>query len=124
MILIIGGIASGKRTFARTLGYDDVHFSTEIDDGKPVLIDAQELPRACDSSLESLAYRISESKQVVLIVDVGSGIVPMERDEREWRDDVGHLGGFLASRADTVIRMVCGIPVVLKGELPKGGTCK
>lgn len=119
MILVIGGIASGKRTFARSLGFGEGDFTTGVDDGLPVLVDAQELVRFPGARPEDLARRIGEGKQVVLMTDVGSGIVPIDRAERAWRDDAGHLGRFLAERADAVVRMVCGIPVVLKGDLPE-----
>lgn len=119
MILVTGGIASGKRTFARSLGFGEDDFSPDVDDGRSVLLDAQDLARSPEEDLEGLAVRIASCKQVVLMVDVGCGIVPVERGERAWRDDAGHLAGFIAARADAVVRMVCGIPVPVKGELPQ-----
>ena len=44
-------------------------------------------------------------------------VVPLDAQERAWREAVGRMSCELASQAETVVRMVCGIPVVLKGEL-------
>ena len=43
--------------------------------------------------------------------------MPLDAQERAWREAVGRMSCELASQAETVVRMVCGIPVVLKGEL-------
>ena len=57
-------------------------------------------------------------KSLILIDEIGSGIIPMEKTERIWREKVGRAGCILAEHADTVIRVICGIPLALKGELP------
>ena len=38
--------------------------------------------------------------------------------KKKYREQAGRLACLLAERADTVIRVCCGIPQVLKGELP------
>ena len=38
--------------------------------------------------------------------------------ERAAREAAGRLACLLAQRADAVVRVFCGIPVVLKGKLP------
>ena len=55
---------------------------------------------------------------MVLAVETGAGVVPVDRMERENREKAGRLACLLADRADTVVRMCCGIPEVLKGDLP------
>ena len=50
---------------------------------------------------------------------VGGGVVPMDPAERAGREAAGRLACLLAARADCVVQMFCGIPTVLKGELPK-----
>ena len=115
MILVIGGVASGKRSYVRSLGYDDSDMSGEPSSGCPVLLDAQELVRSEDTDAASLAELLVATKQVVLCQEVGSGIVPVSRGEREWRDRVGSLSKELAEQADAVVRMVSGIPQVLTG---------
>ena len=57
-------------------------------------------------------------KDVVIATEVGGGIVPVEAAERAARERAGRLNCLLSKRADTVIRVFCGIPMVMKGELP------
>ena len=115
MILVVGGIASGKRSYAHSLGFADSDMSEELSSSCPVLLDAQELVRSEDADAASLVDTLAATKQVVLCQEVGSGIVPISRGERDWRDRVGALSKNLAERADAVVRMVCGVPQVLKG---------
>ena len=105
MILVIGGLASGKRTFARSLG------APESD----MAFDVHERLRGGEDAA-ALIGELS-AKAVVTCAEVGNGIVPLDPGERAWREQVGRLSCALAERADTVVRMVCGIPVPLKGEL-------
>lgn len=118
MILIVGGIASGKRTFARMLGFEDGDLSRDAGDMRPVVFDVQELVRdECD--VRALADRLAKEKSVVIACEVGSGIVPLSSEERAWRDRAGNLMEQLADRAECVVRMVCGIPLCLKGAIPE-----
>ena len=103
MILIIGGSSSGKHDYARSLGYKD----NEISQNVWKLI--RENPTGHDELLRSL-----REMPVVICDEVGSGIVPMERHEREARDACGRLCITLAAEAERVVRMVCGIATVLK----------
>jgi|GEM_PF-23508 len=120
MILVVGGFASGKREYVRGLGFADGDFSCSPDAACPVLVDAQELVRASGSDPAAVAERIAASKQVAICVEVGSGIVPLDPEERAWRDRAGELARELARRASAVVRVVCGIPAAIKGELPAG----
>ena len=43
--------------------------------------------------------------------------MPLDPAEREARERAGRLACLLAARADVVVRVFCGIPKVLKGEL-------
>lgn len=105
MILVVGGISSGKRTFAQSLGFAEAECA----------FDVHELAR--DAEGESELVEALLGKSVVTCAEVGSGIVPLDAGERAWRERVGRIQGLLAQRADVVVRMVCGIPVVLKGNL-------
>ncbi len=58
-----------------------------------------------------------KNRDVVVIMDeIGCGIVPVEKSERTLREITGRCGCIIASVSDTVIHMVCGIPTYLKGE--------
>lgn len=51
----------------------------------------------------------------VLICDeIGSGIVPMDPREREWREAVGRILCRLTAQAQEVERVLCGIAIRLK----------
>ena len=55
---------------------------------------------------------------ILIATEVGGGVVPMDANERADREAAGRLACLLAARADCVVQMFCGIPTVLKGELP------
>ena len=111
MVLITGPLYSGKRDFARKLLPPGADFE------KLVCPDAQDLARGCQD-LPGLAQRLAGQFQVVLFTETGGGVVPMDAAQRQEREAAGRLGCLLAERADTVVRVFCGLPLVLKGELP------
>ena len=51
---------------------------------------------------------------VVICTDVSCGVVPMDRVQRLWREEVGRTVCALARRADSVPRVFCGLPLRLK----------
>jgi hypothetical protein len=51
---------------------------------------------------------------VVICDEIGAGLVPLERFEREWRDLVGRTCCKLAERSDEVWRIFCGLPQRIK----------
>ena len=104
MIFITGPLYSGKRTFAQTLpGH--------------CIADVQELAAGAND-LDQLADELSASYDIILATEVGGGVVPMDAGQRAAREAAGRLACLLAARADCVVQMFCGIPTVLKGELP------
>lgn len=111
MIFITGPLYSGKRTFAQTLPGQDLK----------MLADVQTL--AADVSdraaLEQLADKLASEYDILIATEVGGGVVPMDAKERADREAAGRLACLLAARAGCVVQMFCGIPTVLKGELPK-----
>ncbi|MDR2800330.1 MAG: bifunctional adenosylcobinamide kinase/adenosylcobinamide-phosphate guanylyltransferase [Desulfovibrio sp.] len=50
--------------------------------------------------------------------ETGSGVVPLTPAGRAFRDMSGIVGQCAAARADCVVFMVCGLPLILKGQLP------
>lgn len=130
MILVVGGAHSGKRTFVREkLGFaadDFVDAAQLAEGGVPaafagrVAYHAEELVRALDA--DRALERLIGFDAVILSL-VGSGVVPMHAEDAQWRERAGRLGCALAARADVVVRMTCGIPQVIKGNLadaPRG----
>ena len=149
MIFVVGGLASGKRTYLRSLGFevveaiDVLHELAEnvalVGGERSVLKDviagkavanvheivrlatlqteaetpAQKLARQLMADPQTLVEALS-SAGAVSSVEVGCGIVPLDAGERAWRESSGRLNEALASHAESVVRMVCGIPCVLK----------
>lgn len=112
MVLVLGGIASGKRTYLRSLGYDGELVGTTVGADEPALYGLEEALRKGPLTDEELA--LVADKAIVACCEVGLGVVPMDADERAWRERVGRTCCALATRAERVVRMVCGIPVIVK----------
>ena len=58
------------------------------------------------------------ARPVVIATEVGGGVVPVDPAQRAAREAAGRLSCLLAARAETVVRVCCGIPQLLKGEWP------
>lgn len=120
MLFITGGIASGKRTYAASLGFGPEMFAKCDRAGAvpeaPVVYDAQLLAweDASDDALRHIVLELAE-KEIVIATEVGAGIVPIDADERRFRERAGRLACMLAERADSMVRLCCGIPQRLKG---------
>lgn len=128
MTLITGGAYSGKTDFAMrafSLG------SSEILDGAKCPEEQIFTCRAIRNfhlfvkrfgaeNGSELAERIHALNPDILIItnEIGSGIIPMERSDRRWREETGRACCALAGFSETVIRMCCGIPTAIKGVLP------
>ena len=55
-------------------------------------------------------------KEAVACCEVGSGVIPVRYEQRQAREATGRLCIQLAARAEKVVRMVAGIPTVIKGS--------
>ncbi len=112
MILITGGASSGKTTYARMLAARHGWRNDEMAlDAEELLWEEGRAVALTDDLVDALA-----SKQVVTCAEVGGGVVPLEHEQAAWRESVGQMSCGLAARATCVVRMVCGIPVPLKGD--------
>lgn len=127
MIFITGGAAQGKRDYvSRRFGLapadilDGAHCEPAQVAGARCVIRYESLvrrlliegasPEAFTRSLIRTAPRL-----IVVQTEIGCGIVPLDPDDRTWREQAGRCGCLLAAAADEVVRLHCGIPVHLKG---------
>ncbi|MCR5647981.1 MAG: bifunctional adenosylcobinamide kinase/adenosylcobinamide-phosphate guanylyltransferase [Oscillospiraceae bacterium] len=117
MILVLGASGAGKRAFARSVGYNDDEMSCRIDSAAPVLYGLEEIVRARPEGSEALLETLCK-RELVLCCEVGSGVIPDNLADRVFREAAGRLCVLLAQRAEAVVRIVAGIPVAIKGELP------
>ena len=68
------------------------------------------------NALEFFETRIEILRNSILIGDeISGGVIPIDKFERQWRDETGRLYKFLASEADIVDRIFAGLPLRLKG---------
>ena len=96
--------------------------------GQPILIDCATLwlTNVILGEHDIVAYRaklfqaLSTAAGPVVIVsnEVGYGIVPENALSRRFRNEQGRLNQEIAERADTVITVIAGLPLVVKGEMP------
>lgn len=111
MIFIFGPLWSGKRAVAKRLlrcGDEEL--------ARRAVWDAQELARA-RTDLDALADELARY-EAVIATEVGGGVIPADAAERAARERAGRLCCLLAARADTVVRVFCGLPKAIRGELP------
>lgn len=101
-VYVTGPMASGKRDYVlNTLGIPEAEAAFEV----------QELLREKhDLDVAVLAEKLS-CCQAITQTEVGAGVIPLSASDREWREKAGRLACLLASRADIVVRMVCGVPI-------------
>lgn len=111
MIFVFGPLYSGKKDAVMELLHWD---RAELE--RRAVWDVQDLA-AKSGDLSLLAEELARY-EVVIATEVGGGVVPVSRSERAAREAAGRLSCLLARRAETVVRVFCGIPLVLKGELP------
>lgn len=129
VIFIVGGAFEGKEEYARrnypeAVLYPSWHQKVheELKDGLDPLREIKaffenydrENSRKEDDCREN-GQREEDRRDLVLISDeIGYGIIPMDADERRWREYNGRVNCYIAARADRVIRIVAGIPQRLK----------
>lgn len=121
MILITGGSYQGKLEYARGrfgLGEDDI------------CLGGVDLKRRCLAYIDRWALECVRAgrepgdffrenagalaDKVIITTDISGGVVPMDATLRAWREACGRMNSYLASQAEEVVRMFCGIPQRLK----------
>ena len=116
MVLIVGGEGSGKRTFALGLGYTPEQMADAVLDSRPVVYHLEQMVFADPDCIDELLPALVQ-KDVVICNEVGSGVMPVDWQERAGREATGRLCVRLAQQAECVVRMVSGIPDIIKGQL-------
>ena len=131
MILIIGGFAQGKLHYVkqRYVHCEDGREVTVLDGtlalpagtgAGQVIVNhlhryiREQLRQGTDPEA-MIANFYKEYPDCILICDeIGNGIVPMEAEERTYRERTGRILEQLAAQADEVVRVVCGIGQKIK----------
>lgn len=118
MTLIIGGRNAGKYNYLIELGYETKDIGTDF--SFPILYKLNDLIKQLISEeispLQFVQEKLDSAKDIIIICDeVGCGVVPIDKAEREYREEVGRVCIAIASKADVVERIYCGIPTRIKG---------
>lgn len=74
--------------------------------------------RDIDAETQRLEAALAARKASTVLVsnEVGSGIVPDNAEARRFRDLQGRLNQRIAARADRVVLLVAGLPMIVKGQ--------
>lgn len=120
-VLIIGGAHQGKRALAqRVFGLSH----GDIADGQICTPETIGQTRAVDK-LHCLTRRYPKTDfrallrgKIILCDEIGCGVVPADCADDAWREATGRLLCDIAAEADAVVRVLAGVPQVIKGELP------
>lgn len=101
----------------------------KVDPGRVVLLDCVTL--WLTNMILDEADLVSEESQLIRSLttcpapvvavtnEVGGGIVPEHALSRRFRSAQGRLNQLLAARADLVVTVIAGLPMILKGTLPE-----
>jgi adenosylcobinamide kinase/adenosylcobinamide-phosphate guanylyltransferase len=84
----------------------------------PEEVEERDYQRALDEEIDELlaAYESHPGEWLIVSNEVGLGLVPPFRLGRLFRDGLGRANQRLAAAVDTVLLMVAGIPLRVKGE--------
>ncbi len=126
MVLIFGGSYQGKLDFAKeNYNYDcsNVFWCDEgiktIDFSKKIInsfhLFILEYLKNNKDPFEFLQNNLDKFKdKIILCDDINSGVVPMDKLMRQWREAVGRCLVLLSKNSDEVIRVFCGIGSKIK----------
>ena len=125
MILITGGTYQGKRDCAKAefqlqdAEIRDASGQMELDFSGRAIDHLEQFILACVRAgvpaQEYLKQHEGELEgQILIAADITQGIVPMDPVERAWREETGRCLVWLATRAESVVRVFCGIPQKVK----------
>lgn len=109
MKLYIGGVCQGQTELAQQENPQGEIFTDFHETIRQVVLQDGQDPRAF-----AQAFCQRHPDAVVVANEVGAGVVPMQAEERAFREAVGRALCVIAQHAQSVIRCVCGIGVRIK----------
>ena len=125
MIVIFGGAYQGKLEYAKenfNISEDEVFVWTDDMDqaaidsamSKKVIYGLEKFTFACvKAGLEArevlAARRHQLAGKIIICADISQGIVPLDADQRAWREMNGRCMLWLGKEAGRVIRVFCGL---------------
>lgn len=108
MIFVTGGAFQGKADFVREKWPE-----SEVCDNLQMLV--KEKLAAGEDPSAYIDDLIKNNPDIILVSDmIGSGIIPMDPAENEWREVHGRICCSLTAQADEVYLVICGIGQKIK----------
>ena len=124
MVLVFGGAYNGKLDFVKeqfNVSEDDIFYCgvNEIDFSKKVICGLHKFTyNNILKEINSLQYikeNINLFKDKIIISDeISSGIVPLKKEDRMWREETGRCLQYLSKESSCVYRVFCGISTIIK----------
>lgn len=124
MILVFGGAFNGKLEFVQEklkIAKDEIFFCRDekLNYDKKVICGLHIFIRACvENKINSVAILKSNEKylndKIIICDEINSGIVPIEKIDREWREETGRAMQFLSQNSNSIYRIFFGIGEKLK----------
>lgn len=129
MVMVTGGAFQGKRECLKQLyrlsegdmisgrdcRFEDVFTAAAVTDYHKLV--KRLIAENIDVSDFTERLCRENTKAAVTINEIGCGIIPLEKFERIYREEVGRAGCIIAAHSETVIRVFCGIHQIIKGDI-------
>lgn len=119
MVLVFGGAYNGKLQFAMNkydLKDEYIFFCKDevLDFSKKAICGLHVFTKKCVlnniDSLKLIKDNVELLKDKIIICDeIGSGIVPMAKEDRMWREENGRVLQYLCQNADEIYRVFFGL---------------
>lgn len=110
MIFVAGGAYQGKTEYVKA-NYPNM----DILDSYQLVIKKQlEQEKDPIEEINKMLEQRDLENLVVVSNDVGNGLVPVDKFERNYREAVGRVNCVLAAKADEVYRVICGVATKIK----------
>ncbi len=136
MKLVIGGYSQGKLNYVLNEKVNEniltdvfiidgklpnvEQMQEVIDNSKVVIVNhfhewmRESILQGNNPEQEILHFTDKVPNSIVISDEIGNGIVPIDRFEREYRERTGRILIKLAEQADEVVRVICGIGQKIK----------
>ena len=124
MILVFGGAYNGKKDFIKekfNINEEDIFYCSdgEIDFSKKVICGLHKFTYNNTLKNKSSLEYIKENKnlfkdKIIISDEISSGIVPLKKEDRMWREETGRCLQYLSKESSCVYRVFCGISTIIK----------
>ncbi len=129
MELYIGGFSQGKLNFVKSV-YPNYKVFDQNDFEKILSLKNEKfiwnnfhltIKNLLNSKIQSSKIEndlskiiLNNPKIIIISCEIGSGIIPLEKDERFYREFTGRLLCQIAKKSRKVVRIICGLTQRLK----------